>query len=190
MRAGLAACGAVVAAVLLAGCGIPTQTAAQVVDRRDVPFGLADPAPTTTSLPVPSVDVTVFFEGAERLVAVSRAVPRPASPEEVLDALGRGPTTAESTGGWRSPISTATPLAVVGQRDGTITVRVPRAFTQLGGQDQIVAAAQLVFSLTAFAAVDRVVIQIGRHPASIPTANGALTSAPLTVHDYRSLAPE
>jgi spore germination protein GerM len=149
-----------------------------------------DRAPTTTTIPVVSEDVTVFFQGADRLVAASRAVPRPATPQEVLAALARGPTTAESAGGWRSPISTAVPLTILDEDDSTVTVRLPGSFTRLGGQDQIVAAAQLVFTLTAFASIDQVVVHIGHEVASIPTANGALTKDPLTTADYAALAPQ
>lgn len=178
-----------VAAACLSGCSIGTQASPTVIAPKDVPFGLMGSGSTTTTATVPSENVTIYLEGLQRLVTVNREVGRPARPSAVLVALGKGPTGPEAAESLRSPVSAAAPASVVSFDGAVITVRVTTSFTNLTGEDQVAAAAQLVYTLTALPGIQAVSVQIGDHAARMPMADGRLSRGPLTRTDYASLAP-
>lgn len=177
-------------AVLVSGCGIGVESTPTIVNKHDVPYGLLAPATTSTTQAGPESEyVTVYLEGPQRLVAVSSAVTPPVTVRRVLAALGTGPTSAEAADGLKSPISTAEPLSVSAMSGTTVTVNVGTSFTKLAEQDEAMAAAQLVYTLTALPQVTAVVIRIDGKRAKVPTANGTLSGAPLDRADYAALAP-
>jgi len=136
------------------------------------------------------VGITIFFEIGQRLAGVSRTVAAPATVPEALNALERGPTAAESDDGLTSPLSSSAPLRLDSLQAGMASIDAPIAFESLAGQDQIVAAAQLVFTLTGLPGVTGVVLLIEGQPAQVPTAGGSLSEGPLTRADYASLGPQ
>jgi len=179
-----------VALLLLAGCGVGAETSPQKLPPDAVPFGLLAPATTTTStMPTAESGVVVYLDRTQRLVPVSRAVPAPATLQDTLAELDAGPTPSESAQGLTSPISAVAPLRVVTVRAGLASVDVPAGFETLGGQDQIVAAAQLVFTLTGRPGVTGVVLLVDGQPTQVPTAGGSLSQGPLTRASYSSLSP-
>lgn len=183
-----AACG-----LALAGCGVGAEASPTIVPSDQVPRALtAHPTSRTTATP-PSGYVSVYLVGPERLVAVSVLVARPVTVARALAALAQGPTSAEAANGLESPASSAAPISDVGTVTSTagtvVTVDMGSSFTTLGGQDQILAAAQVVFTVTAFPSVSAVRLKIAGKAASVPTATGSLSSQPLTRADYANLAP-
>ena len=175
--------------LLFAGCGIGAEQSAQVIDPHTVPAGLMAPASTTTVVPAPSANVAIYLDGQQRLVVANRAVSAPATARSALSALAQGVTSAESAQGLVSPISTATPISLTTIDDTTAVVDLPSSFANLGGQDQIIAAAQIVFTLTLFPGIGQVSIRVGGKPAQGPTETGRLGPGPLTRADYSTLAP-
>ncbi len=178
-------------AVTAAACGVGTQPSAQVINSHDVPYGLLTPASTTTTTVLaPTANVTLYFEGPNGLVPVVRHVKAPATVASALDQLGKGPTSSEGGGMLQSPVSTVTPLSFKRLEGSTAYVSVPSAFSNLGGQAQIVAAAQVVYSVTAISGVDAVVLLVNGQPAQVPISGGNLQQGPLTRADYQGmLAP-
>ena len=179
------------AAVTLAGCGIGAQANPQPLDAKAVPYGLLSPAPhPTSSVPgLLSSTVTIYLEGPnQHLVAVRRRVAWPATVASVLAQLSVGPTSPESSRGLVSPASAVGPLAAGAVRNGVLSVELPASFESLDGNDQTVAAAQIVFSATTFSAVRGVLFFIGGQPAHVPNGNGSLTPGPSTRRDYLGLA--
>jgi len=174
--------------VLLAACSLGAEATPHLVAKEQVPYGLLQPASPTTAVATPSENVTVYLEGPQHLATVSRIVPSPAAPSGVLAALSVGPTSAEAAEDLRSPISTAAPMAVQSVDGGLVVVRLAAAFTNLAGRDQIAAVAQLVYTMTAVPGIEAVEVRINGRPASVPTANGSLTKAPVTRADYASMA--
>lgn len=175
--------------LLLAGCGIGAEHSAQVIDPHSVPSGLMAPASTTTVVPAPTANVVIYLEGQQHLVVANRTVSAPASARAALTALAQGVTSAESAQGLVSPISTATPISI-GSIDGsTAVVNLPSSFANLGGQDQIIAVAQIVYTLSLFPEISQVAIRVGGKAAQVPTETGRLSPGPLTRADYSSLAP-
>lgn len=176
-------------ALALAGCGVGLNAEPVTVNRQNVPFGLLNAAPPTTAPAQTQQFVTLYLAGRERLVTTTRSIAAPVTLRSVLVALGNGPTSAEAADSLESPISTAAPLTMVRVTGGIVTVRVRSTFTKLAERDQVIAAAQIVYTLTAYPGIQGVAIRIGGRAARIPTAKGTLTGQPLDRADYADLAP-
>ncbi len=180
-----------VTGLLLCSCAIGADGSAHVIDRQLVPPGLMAPASTSPAPgPAAPVDnVTLYLVLGQDLVAVNRGARSPVSLSTVLRKLAKGPTTSEQAKGVQSPLSTTGPLILRSLVNGDASVDLRDDFTNLGGQDQILAAAQLVYTATAFPGVDHVTLFVDDQVAAVPTANGSLISGPLGRADYSALAP-
>jgi hypothetical protein len=175
----------------LAGCGLGAQSDPQALNPKSVPYGLLGPAKSpSTSVPnLVSARVTMFLEGSnERLVPVHRQVVWPATIPAILGQLAAGPTARESDRGLVSPASAVGPFGVGAVRRGVVSVDLPVSFENLGGQDQTVAAAQIVFTVTTFTGVTGVRWLVAGQTAQVPNGNGSLTAGPSTRKDYLALA--
>lgn len=178
-----------VSAVLLTACGVGTDASPHLVPKATVPYGLLNEStPTTTAAP-PSQYVTVYFDGPQRLVAVSRPVLVPVSVRSAVAALVQGPTSVEAAEGLESPISTAAPIQLSHLATSTVTVSVASTFTNLSGREQTIAVAQLVFTMTAFPGVDEVSVRMNGKPVAVPTGNGTVGKGALGPQQFASLAP-
>lgn len=176
-------------ALVASACSTGTDANPNVISKKDVPFGLLRHTPPQPASAFPARYITIYLDVSSRLVAVSHQVSTAPSVRSALAALGQGPTDEEAAQGLESPISTATPLTLLRMGTGTATVSVGTSFTNLGGADEAIAAAQLVYTLTAFPGVTQVQLRIDGKAAQVPTANGKLSSGPLARQDYASLAP-
>ncbi|MGH9107216.1 MAG: GerMN domain-containing protein [Acidimicrobiales bacterium] len=172
-----------------AGCGVGAESAPHALDPKAVPYGLLrSPLPTTSAPGLVTSAATVYLQGTdEHLVPVRVEVPRPPTVAAVLNALAQGPTEVESDQGLVSPASSVGPLRSGPLRSGVISVRLPESFANLGGQDQTVAAAQIVYTVTAFPGVTGVRFLLGRQPAQVPNDAGKLVTRPLRRKDYSQL---
>lgn len=174
----------------LSGCGLAAQRTPEVLDPKSAPQGLFGASPTTSTA-VPGLGVTpvtVYLEGKnERLVAVQADVPWPAAVGAALAALGQSPTAAESARGLVSPASSVGPLTAGPLHHGVATVDLPTSFENLDGQDQVVAVAQVVFTLTAFPDIRGVAFLVGHQATQVPNEGGKLVAGPLTRSDYPGL---
>jgi spore germination protein GerM len=175
----------------LAGCGLGAQSAPQPLGAVNTPPAavqhLARPErPATDAVNVP---VTLFLVGrSSRLVPVRSEVRWPATIAAALVQLAAGPTDSESMRGFVSPASSVGPLSVGREHDSVVAVNLPLSFENLGGEDQTVAAAQIVFTVTTFPGVKGVRFLIGGQAAEVPNSNGTLTPGPSTRADYLALA--
>lgn len=188
-RASVAAGLAAGLSLLLAACGVGLNASPNVVAKKDVPYGLLRPSPPTSVSSTPGQYATIYLDGPGRLVAVARDLTPPVTIARVLRALADGPTSAEAAEGFKSPLSTAAPLSVVHSTSTTVVVGIATSFTSLAEQDQAVAVAQLVFTLTVFPGIESVEIRIDGKRAKVPTASGTLSAGPLTRADYATLGP-
>ncbi len=171
--------------LLLAACGIPQ-------DRHPalLPGGVVTPAlgtaRTTAPTPQPTVETTVFFARGEHVVPVIRHTTRPGV-DTALQELLAGPTDSELAGGLRTAISSQTDLRLV-QTDGSAAViDLTRAFVEVGGQEQILALAQVVLTATAVPGITSVRFALEGQPVEVPRADGTLSPGPLTASDYAAL---
>jgi Sporulation and spore germination len=178
-----------VAAALCAGCGVGVDATPHLMNNKDVPFGLLSPAPSTTAPPSSGQFVTLYLAGAARLVATSRELSTPVSIGRVLHALGEGPTPKQAAAGLQSPLSTAAPLSLSNSSGTRVTVDLSSSFTKLTEQDQVIAIAQLVYTLTLFPGITHVGVRIDGRRAKVPTDDGTLSGSPLGRGSYAAVAP-
>lgn len=176
------------AGLLLAACGVGVDASPNVIGNNSVPYGLTRPSPPTTTTG-PGTYVTIYLEGATRLVAASRLVTGPVSVNTVLRAVAAGPTAQQATSALSSPASSAAPLDFVHLVNTVATIDVSSSFTTLAQKEQEVAVAQLVFTVTAFPGVHAIEIRIHGHPVQVPMDKGTLSRGSLTRTDYATFAP-
>ncbi|MGY1683143.1 GerMN domain-containing protein [Geodermatophilus sp. SYSU D01176] len=172
----------VIAALLVTSCGVRPE------DR---------PEPVTTAAQ-PSTEIgnggragaprlTVFLVRGTRLTPVERRTDATTT-ATALEHLVEGPTRAEAATGIR----TALPPEVVGvdegPADGVTTVSVSRGFTGITGGNQLLAVAQIVWTLTDLPTVTTIRFVVEGAPVEVPT-DGGLTDRPVGRDDYRSVAP-
>ncbi len=184
---------AVLAAVLSAGCGIPTG-AAKPIAKSDVPFHLLDPSasPTTTAPPpVVGVAETIFLVAPDNqhLVAVERDVAVPANLSEVLGALLAGPTAVEQANGIATYLSGSKTQVSTSVAADVATVNFAVNPVQPVGPAQTLAIAQVVYTVTQQPGIDQVLIHIDGQAVQVPVANGAEVPGPVNRFDYLPQAP-
>jgi hypothetical protein len=174
----------------LAGCGVGAQGAPEALDPKAVPYGLLEPAssPRTSDPGTLTARVTVYMEAENgRLVAVHRDVAWPATISAILSQLAAGPTVGESGHGLASPASSVGHFRVGPVHGGVVSIELPISFESLGGQDQQVAAAQIVFTVTTFTGIKGVRFLVGGQVAHVPTGDGSLARGPSTRGEYSAL---
>ena len=176
-------------AACAAACGVPVQSKPVALASGQLPAGLTSASTTTTvagsSEPVSLIQV--YFVTGDRLVARSRLVPSPGSlPEAVADLLA-GPTGTESSAGIRTSIDPGTELLSERVNKDRVVLDLSSAFANTGGPDQILAIAQLVYTVTGVPGLDAVSFQLQGSPVAVPLADGTLVTAPVKRGDYASL---
>jgi hypothetical protein len=177
----------------LAACGIPQDGEPTVT-----PGGMVMPpvAPSAAAPPggpagpaAAEANLAIFLVQADHLEKVVRNTPR----DDLTRAFGvllAGPTEAELGAGIRTAISAQTELRSVRLDGDTAVIDLSAAFVEVGGQEQILAVAQVVLTATAVPGVGRVRFLLEGQPVEIPRADGTLSSESLGASDYeRLLAP-
>ena len=143
-----------VISLVLSGCGVPTQTTPQLVPT-------VAPPNSVTGSPLTSREQTVqlYFIRDTKLFARPQLVriPSPSDPlkfaQAALDLLVKGPTVVERQNGIRSPVSqiasARSPIVVSLALEGTVRVDLGSQLSgDLSAEDQILAYAQIVYTLT------------------------------------------
>jgi hypothetical protein len=170
------------AAVLLAvaGCGLGPQSA-------PVPVAPPSGEPASARSGQDRTVSIVFLVRDGRLTPVARTA-RPGL-QGALDLLSAGPGPRDEAMGLRSYL--------VGQllegsfdpeQPDLAVVRITEAFTLLPADEQLLAAAQLVWTATHAPGIDRVRVQADGRPVQLPTASGP-QDRPVDRADYAPLAP-
>lgn len=186
------AAAAVALAVLAVGCGIATDDEPRALPRADVPFDLLAPSTTTVSSTTPvavTTEVPVYLIGTGRLKVVRRLVESPPSLFRAIESLLAGPTAEEAGTGLRSAVTNQTRLLSVRVQSGVATIDLSGEFAAIGGQEQILALAQLVYTATAAQGVLGVRLSLDGKAVEVPRGDGTLTQEPLDPADYAGLAP-
>jgi spore germination protein GerM len=185
---GVLAC-ALILAMTGTACAVSTQDHAGVASEDAVPFALLDGdapslVPTTVAGPV-AEEVQLWFVRDGRLVLVVRPLDAPVDPEDAVAALASPPTDAPET------LRTAVPDPQV-IRDITVAAGVARvdlaaSIAELGGDDQLLAVAQIVCTLTALPGVGQVAFALEGLPTEVPRGDGSVVSQPVSRDDYAPL---
>lgn len=192
-RAATVLAAGMVAAVALAGCGVPPDDQATLAARDSVPFDLLGQTPSVTATTLPFAQTekaTLFLVQGERLAPVQRELPAPVSVESVLEALAAGPTSTEVQLGLRTALLTTPGLVRSGGVSGGIaTIDLGPPFNEIAGRDQIVALAQIVSTVTGLPGVGRVRFTLDGNPIGVLRGDGAVTNETVSRDDYATLAP-
>lgn len=136
--------------------------------------------------PPAEVDLSLFLVEAEQLVKVVRPA-RSGDLRNALELLLAGPREAELAAGLRTAISPQTSLRSARLDGDTAVVDLNVALVDVGGQEQILAVAQIVLTATAVPGVREVRFLLEGEPVEVPRADGTLASEALRPEDYRGL---
>jgi hypothetical protein len=182
--------GIVVALVAATACGVPSQDSATKTDDSQVPFGLLDrDRGAAVGDDTGDRDVAIFLARDGRLVRAVRRMPPPVTLDALLEALKAGPTSAELDEDTRSAVLDDDTFESVAIAGGTAVVDLSRPFTGRSSTDQVLALAQIVWTLTARPGVGQVLFTLGDQSIEIPTADGRVVTTPVSRDDYGTLAP-
>lgn len=168
-----------------AACGVPADSAPRPIEGRGPNAELGrspSPAPTGTARAV------VYLVRDDRLVAVVRGVPAPASADDVLAVLAEGPTGRESDAGLSTAVLSGTALDTERRSAGIAFVAVPtEGASDSGRSDEVLGFAQVVLTLTSLTEVTGVRFLRDGNLLDVPRADGSLSREPLTRRDYTDL---
>lgn len=178
----------VVILVLLSACGVRTQDGPELLPPHVVPSELqqraaasAAPGPT----PTPLSTVPIYLVEGDRIVRESR----PAPARDVEDALVALLTAGEADGSRRSAVPPGTIVERVEVRGDLLSIEFSAQFAQVRGTDQVLAVAQVVWTVTEFPPVRRVDLLVDGRPIELPVEPGGVSSGPAEREDYLSVGP-
>ena len=178
----------VLAMIGVAACGVPSDSSANQLHTKDVPFGLLDQEVGSQSADSGQEEALVYFAKDRRLVASSRRLAPPVSARSLVNSLSRGPTRVEIAAGLRSALPDEA-VRRVSIASGTARIDLARPFTELSSSDQITALGQLVYTLTGQPGVGLVRFTLLGAGTEVPRANGSLTPGRVSRDDYLAIAP-
>lgn len=171
--------------LILAGCLLRPQ---------DHPDVIPNPFPTPTATPSRSISrpqlVTVYLVRQDRLAPAQR--PGGSGPDRLsaaLQALTGPPGPTEGGAGLRSALPAQSSDLVWRSEAGTVHVSLPLPFDELTPREQLIAIAQLVYTITENSQADRVAFSRRNGQVNVPDGAGRLLSRPVTRQDYRQFAP-
>lgn len=191
MKRRLLALGAALVLPMLCGsCGLPGSGQTQTIDPSTVPFALLSPSAAEAASPQARGRPTaVYFVRGDRLVTTLRRVDGDNATAEVVRLLLEGPTRQEAAGNISSDIPEGTRLISLDVAGNVATVDLSDQFGTAGGSDQVLAVAQLVYTLTATGPIRAVQFAIDGKSIEVPDGSGSLASTPRSRADYAQVAP-
>lgn len=180
MRVGLA----LLVALVLTGCGVPTDAEPRALDAAEAPFQVfsssAPPAPTGDGR------VALYFVRDDRVVLQTRAVERSTDVEALLKLLLEGPTPQQVEAGIRSALPTTFSIeSVEVGRNGVAVVTLGGESTQISTSP--LGFAQVVATLTAPGRAEAVRFRLDGEDLPVPRGDTSLTEEPVDRSDYAEL---
>jgi spore germination protein GerM len=172
-----------------AACGLPTASSPERIDPASVPYGLLASPSVAPATPVAGPATTVYLVDGDRLMPAPRRVTGLNVPAEALRALLEGPTPSESAAGLVSDIPTQTRLISLDLNGTVAAVDLSNDFGTTGGSQQVLAVAQIVYTLTASKYINTVAFSLAGKPIEVPDGSGSLSTAPRSRSDYKKEAP-
>lgn len=178
----------------LVACGVQ-DSGTRSVSAADVPYGLLEQAPSTTSSsirptpPTDRVDVFVYLVAGNRVQAVIRELGPPPTVPKAVAALVLGPSESEAVTGVRTAIN---PTANITPRQTgpTVLVDLGPEFIQVSTAEQLLGLAQIVFTLTEVPGVTGVRFTLAGTPIQVPTAGGTPTAGPVGRDAFPNQTPD
>jgi germination protein M len=133
----------------------------------------------------------VWLERGGKLWLAKRVQPLTVAPARAaMQSLLTGPTVAEADAGVHSLVPVGTELRGLSVADGTATVDLSSQFGSVGGIASVrMRLAQVAYTLTQFASVDRVVLEVNGHAVTTLTGDGVPVPRPMTRKSFAGLVP-
>ncbi len=172
----------VVAALVMAACGISVDGAPEPIS-----VDLGDPGGIEEATGPELEAVSIYLVRDDQLVHVTRDLPSPATLETILESLVSGETEPEDRAGLRSSIPVGTVLLAIRVDEGVAHVNLSSDFAAVGGEQELLAVAQVVLTASRFDGVDGVVFELDGVRTDVPLPSGALATDPVTQDDYGEL---
>jgi spore germination protein GerM len=152
-----------------------------------VPYGLLEPATSTSTTQAPSDGAVLYLVSQGGLAPVRRPVRSSVSVRIVVEALGQDPPPEEEAQGLRSVLAAGEFVLGARASSGVGRIDLAEGFRSLPEREQTLALAQLVLTTTEVEGIDRVAFTLEGEPLDVPTADGTLRSGSVTRADYQSL---
>ncbi len=142
--------------------------------------------PTTTTTGGGTTDVQLFFTRGEKVVGVTRAVPKVTRiGAETVKALVGGPTTAERDEGYATAIPPETRFRDLAISDGVARVDLSGDFESGGGSLSLsLRLAQVVCTVDQFDSVSGVRFMLDGKLVDVFSGNGIVLDQPVSCSDY------
>lgn len=177
-------CAAGLGALLLSGCGIPLESSAQPVA---VPRVIS-PSTTFPSTATNQTNVNVYFTSSGRIVPRLRAVSIHQELADAVHELLLGPTVDEQRTGIATALGYGTihPLSLH-HGGGVVTVNFSADFGLLSGPQEVLAVAQVVYTVAAVDPGEGVVFELDGAVIEVPVEDGALVNGPVHASQYGGL---
>jgi hypothetical protein len=167
---------------VVAACGIPVDSAPEVVEL-EVAAAADAGGPILGDLAA----VSIYLVRDASLVNVTRDLPAPPTLEIVVDSLLGPVTEPEQRSGLRTAIPRATEILAIDEDGATLHVDLSPEFAVVGGEEEVLAVAQIVMTATSIEGIELVAFQLEGVPTDVPVADGALSDDPVGAEDYASL---
>ena len=182
-----------VAAAVVAGCGVQGDGAPRALSPDVVPEELLAPSTSTAPRARPETGqvATVYLvDNREQLRAVERVLPSPVLIVNVLDSLLQGATDEEADEGLRSEVPASTAVNGIDRLDrDVIAVDLSEEFAETTADGELLAQAQIVYTVSELPNVRGVLFLVDGRPREGADDEAKLTSSPLTVEDFEDFAP-
>jgi Sporulation and spore germination len=176
-----------------AGCGLPVDQSPLAIPSNEVPPALLQSQQQENLGSVPNADsvpTTIYLLcGSSELTGVKRLIRRPASVQEVLDALEAGPSGPKERG-CESAIPADANLVAEGVNNGVATIELDKSFGDLLTTQAINGYAQIVWSVMSLPYVHNGVMFFYDGAVLAPVLpNGSIlkTGYVVTTSDYKTL---
>lgn len=166
------------------GCGVPTESRPRDIPQDRVPAALSAPPSSPTTDDRGDARFTVYLIDGKRLRPVPRTAVGSVTPSTRLEALRAGPTSDESASGLGSALDEESSIRISQVTGGVATVDLPPALAALVGSDQVLALAQMVFTLTEDPAIGEAIFTVDGNPVDVPVGDGTLTGRAVGRADF------
>lgn len=165
-------------------CGVPLDPVPEVVEG-----DVGAPDPEVEELEADDrVAASLYLVDEGVIVPVTRNLPEPVNTITILESLLGGTTEPEERRGLRTSIPDGTQVLDLEQNDSTVRLDLSSDFAAVGGEEELLAVAQVVLSVTAVEGVEAVVFELEGVQTDVPLPNGALTDEPVSGSEYRGLS--
>ena len=193
-RGAVLACIAGALAVVVSACGIQAEAQPRALPTQAiVPTRSPDPAPSPS--PAERV-VTLWFTKEGVLVPTQRTARDSVNSQDLIDLLVAGPTADEAAQGLRTAVVsplTGDPLVETASSAGVEVEEVPATtvpvvlspdFTELIGDEQVLALGEVVHTLTVGPVESILFVEDDGQRVGVPLPDGRLKVGPVTAEDY------